>query len=173
VVSRAKRTAEDWRRAVFRHPAKASIRLGLLYLADFMDSNRKVSRPRKLMAFDLGVSERSVTEMVRGAHDAGLLSTVTPGRKGTTAVYQGLFPSANSGNPGVPAMRAVQGEGTQRAENYEFLPPMGPFSGNPGVPTSSTQSAPLACPYHHVDGLPCPTDCRHYSATSSNEEEAS
>lgn len=171
-MSRRKRTAEEWRRAVFRHCAKASIRLGLIYLADYMDAERKVSRPRHLMAADLGVSERSVTEMVRGAHAAGLLSTVAPGRKGRTAVYQGLFPRADSGNPVVPAMRAVQGEETQRAENYEFLPPMGPFSGNPVVPTSSTQSAPSTCPYHADDGLPCPTDCRGYSP-SSNEEQAS
>ena len=110
--------------------------------------------------------------MVRGAHAAGLLSTVAPGRKGRTAVYQGLFPSAVSGNHGVPPMRDVQGEGTQRAENYEFLPPMGPFQREPGVPTSSTQDSPPACSYHGADGLPCPTDCRYYSP-SSNEEEAS
>lgn len=194
-MSRTKRTADDWRKAVFKHPAKPSVRLGLIYLADFMDSDRKVSRPRKLMAADLGVSERTVTDMIVGAHDAGLLSTVRPGHKHLgPAVYQALFPDVTANHvvrakkstefsawlEGYAKPDASQGEETQRAETDEFLHPENDdlsveidVTANHVVPTFSNGSQPPACPYHGVDGLPCPTDCRHYSATSSNEEAAS
>jgi hypothetical protein len=57
-----------------------------------MSPDRKVSRPRRLIAEGLGVSERVVDRMVSDAHSAGLLTTVHRGQKGVTAVYQGLFP---------------------------------------------------------------------------------
>lgn len=65
----------------------------LLYLADFMGTDRKVSRGRHLIARDLGVSEASVKRRVTEAHELGFLSTVQRGQKGITAVYQGTFPA--------------------------------------------------------------------------------
>ncbi len=107
-MSRVRRTAEDWRRVVFRarwvvtpdgqeHKVRAETSLTLLYLADFMTIDRQVSRGRHLIARDLGMSEASVKRRVAEAHTLGFLSTVRRGQKGITAEYQGLFPKVTAG----------------------------------------------------------------------------
>ena len=94
MTRRRVRTVEDWRRMLFRSSSIAPrVRLGLLDMADFMNEDRVVSRPRHLIASDMGITERSVDRIISAAHEAGLLSTVRRGQKGVTAVYQGTFPT--------------------------------------------------------------------------------
>ena len=176
-MTRRRRTAEEWRRAVFRTQlVSARTKVYLLYLADFMDAGRQVSRERRLVAVDLGVGERTVDRMTTEARDGGFLSTIVPGRKGVTAVYQGLFPTSQRDSScraerdaGDPSQRDSYG-GPEMHETVALKPRSA--RQHVGAPVVITD-APSTCPYHHIDGLPCPTDCRHYSATSSNEEEAS
>jgi hypothetical protein len=85
---------------VFRHRGiKDSTRVLLLWLADRMDANRKVRVPREEVAEALGLSSRRVAERVRDAREAGLLTVVTRGQKGRTAVYQGTYSMTPVGHP--------------------------------------------------------------------------
>lgn len=96
-------SAVDWRAVVYRHAGiNNSVRVLLLYLADNMRADRTVSIPQSQIAADLGVNVRRVKERIAAARSAGLLDTVRKGRPGTTAMYQGLFPSVSLGTPGVP-----------------------------------------------------------------------
>jgi hypothetical protein len=123
-------TPRDWRRAVLREPnITDATRVVLLVLVDYMRTDLTVSVPRKDLARWLNRSEKRIQERIKNAHDAGLLDTVSPGHRGHTAVYAGLFPEADRGTD-------------SRAQSMAgFRPPMAPDSGTPGGPTSSKQPA--------------------------------
>lgn len=92
---RPRRTVEQWRRVVIRSPRISdAVRVYLLVLADHMRADRTVSVPRARIAEQMGRHPQRIAERTRAAHDAGFLDTVSPGYKGHTAVYQGLFPEA-------------------------------------------------------------------------------
>jgi len=149
-MSRTMRNAEDWRRVVFRIAIKPSIKVGMIYLADWMTTDRRVSRPRHLMARDLGVSERTVDKMISGGHDAGLLSTITKGHNGTTATYQGLFPgrrkqllqSPTKGEHSVRATGDVKGEPRVRAIDSQSVRATRGNSANTGFAPIDTHRSP-------------------------------
>lgn len=107
-------TVNDWRKAVFKAQSVSwRTKTYLLYLADHMKlSTRQVCRQRHLVAADLGVSQRTVDRMAADAHDAGFLATIVRGRKGTTAVYRGVFPRPqrdNSCRPETPFSATLGG----------------------------------------------------------------
>ena len=117
---KARRNAEDWRRMVFGSQGLAphGCRLCLIYLADFMTTDRKVSRPRHLIARDLGVSERVVDKYVSQAHEAGMLATITAGHRGMTAVYQGTVPDRKR-EQGVRAIGGKSANATNALSRHE------------------------------------------------------
>ena len=89
----SRRSVYDWRRAVFRSEISPNVRLLLIYMSDHMqERNRHVSIPRVKMAAALGWAEQRVSQRLKEAVEAGFLSSVEPGYRGHTAVYQGLFP---------------------------------------------------------------------------------
>lgn len=89
---KSRRTVEEWRRRVYRSRSITDgVRVVLLFLADRMSADCKVSVPRKDIAASLGVSERRISERVSAAHAAGLLDTVSPGYRGHLPVYIGIF----------------------------------------------------------------------------------
>jgi len=140
-VSRRKPSADDWRRAVFaaNKLLPPASRLCLVYMADFMDSRRFVSRPRHLIAKDLGVSERSVDKFIGQAHTAGFLDTVTPGRKGVTAVYHGTFPGPQREHC-VRPKKGSQREPDVRAESAQNVRAETGLSANTGFAPLVTES---------------------------------
>lgn len=151
-MTRRKRTADDWRKVVYgtrKSVISWSCKVYLLYLSDWMGAERKVSRPRHLVAADLSVSERAVTRMTAEAHDAGFLSTVVRGRKGVTAVYQGVFPDRVSGTTVVPLKQpgsSVQRDKLLPPESGRFCPPETAFSGTTvGPPIETTEQQCVAC----------------------------
>ena len=92
MIQRRAGGVEDWRREVFRSARITdATRVLLLLMADRMDANRKVSVPRSELARLLGRREQRVAERFHSAVESGLLTTVSRGHKGRTAVYQGLF----------------------------------------------------------------------------------
>lgn len=94
-----RRTVDAWRRDVLASKAPqltGSVKVLLLYLADHMHPDRKVSIPRAQIADDLGCHEQRIAERFKKAVDAEYLTNVIPGHKGTTAVYQGCWPSNQS-----------------------------------------------------------------------------
>lgn len=93
-------------------------RLCLIYLADFMTTDRKVSRPRHIIARDLGVSERVVDKYVNQAHEAGLLATISAGHRGMTAVYQGTFPDQKREH-GVRPFKGERANATNALSRHE------------------------------------------------------
>lgn len=111
---------------VFRHPVPAKVKVYLLFLADHMKADRKVSVPRRTVAGALGCSERRVNDWNTTAVRAGLLDVVVRGQKHVTAVYQGLFPDSLSGTKSSP-LRTTENQ-----------PPENGFSGTPGGPTTTT-----------------------------------
>ncbi|HXH79115.1 helix-turn-helix domain-containing protein [Nocardioides sp.] len=138
-----RRTPDDWRREVYRSTTLSDrTKVLLLFLADHMREDRKVSVPRDRIAKALGRSERRITERITEAHDAGWLSTVVRGQKGLTAVYQGLFPDVVSGTDARPLNRRVSqfsGTPTSPLNDAETRPLNGPkqaFSGTHGGPTN-------------------------------------
>jgi hypothetical protein len=171
-VSR-RRTPEDWRRAVFRSTVSDKTKVVLLYLADFMRQDMRVSVPRVKVATDLKKSERRITDRITEAHEAGLLDTVVRGRKYVTAVYQCTFPDALSRTPTSPL---------RSAKSVPLRGPEHALSGTDGCPTISradlsvsphgrdvgsneeteirrVASRLTACEFHHWQ--PCPEDCRN------------
>lgn len=147
-MSRRRRTADDWRKVVYRTRKDIiswPCKVYLLYLSDWMGAERKVSRPRHLVAADLAVSERAVTRMTAEAHEAGFLSTVIHGRKGLTAVYQGIFPDVQRDNS-CPPKSAVQRDKPLPPESGRFCPPETAFSGTTvGPPIETTEQQCGAC----------------------------
>lgn len=142
---RPRRSVEDWRRAVFgSRSISDKVRVLLLYLADRMDSNRKVSVPRSEVAVALGVSERRVSERVTDAHAAGFLVTVTHGQKGVTAVYQGTWPDPQRDSMSPPdnglhaARAAVERLSDRGLVDVPLKPAKSAFSGTYGGPTITT-----------------------------------
>ena len=131
-----RRTIDDWRREVFRSTVLSDrTKVLLLYLAEHMREDRKVSVPREQIAKALGKSERRITERVTEAHDCGWLDTVVRGQKGITAVYQGLFPNDFSGTDVRPL---------NRNENK--------FSGTRTSPLKDAETRPLNDPNHAFRG---------------------
>jgi hypothetical protein len=98
----------------------------LLVMAEHMRDNLTISVPRKDLARWLNRSEKRIQERIKHAHEAGLLDTVSPGHRGHTAVYAGLFPDGNRGT----VSRALTAAGKQT--------PIGLHSGTPGGPTTTT-----------------------------------
>ena len=93
-----RRTPDQWRREVLRsRTLKDHTKVVLIFLADNMRSNLRVSVPRSTVAREVGKSERSVTRSVTEAHRLGFLDTVVHGRKGLTAVYAACFPDDYGG----------------------------------------------------------------------------
>lgn len=91
-------TLDEWRRGVYRCPRLSDrARVVLLYLADHMRQDRRVSVPRKDMIRDLDKPPRRLAESIAEAHRIGWLATVSRGQKGRTAVYEGLFPNPAQG----------------------------------------------------------------------------
>lgn len=86
----------DWEAAVCKHrglPARAG--MIALWLARRMNQNRivSVSEAAIMEAFGLAPSSRdTVIRSIKRLRDEGLLTSVVVGRKGMTAVYQGMFP---------------------------------------------------------------------------------
>jgi hypothetical protein len=96
----SRRSLDEWRRAVFQsHKITDPVRVYLLYLAEHMRADRKVSVPQARVESALGKSKRQVDERRAKAIEAGLLTRVSPGYKGHTAVYQGLFPTRERVTP--------------------------------------------------------------------------
>lgn len=95
---RPRRTVEDWRRAVYKSTVTDAVRVYLLRLADHMDADRTVCVPRRQLARELNRHEQRIAERTTAAIKAGLLDVVSPGYKGHTAVYQGLFPEPARGS---------------------------------------------------------------------------
>lgn len=83
-----------WRKAVYgeREGLTNGCRVLLLRLSDDMDSHRKVSVPRSVLAADLDVAPARITEWIAKARDLGFLDVVRRGRPGVTAVYAGTMP---------------------------------------------------------------------------------
>lgn len=181
-----RRTVDDWRQAVFKSTRiKDNARVLLLYLADHMKADRTVSIPRKTIASDLGKSERRITERIAAAHEAGFLSTVAAGYRGRTAVYQGLFPTPQSGTHARPLSTRDSGTILSPLSSAETRPLFTQESGTDGGPTTTTadltpvghrrngstyethadtpaSSDLTPCGFHGIDGLPCPEDCRNH-----------
>lgn len=131
-----RRTIDEWRREVFRSTVLSDrTKVLLLFLAENMREDRKVSLPRDQIARALGKSERRITERITEAHDAGWLSTVVRGQKGVTAVYQGLFPDVVSGTDARPLNRKPS-----------------KFSGTPTSPLNDAETRPLNEPNHAFRG---------------------
>jgi hypothetical protein len=92
-----RRTVEQWRAEVARSPRLSNAaRVLLLVLADHMDAKRRVSVPRSRLARQIGRHPQRVAERIKQAREAGLLDVVSPGYRGHTAVYVGLFPDAEA-----------------------------------------------------------------------------
>lgn len=122
-MSRQRRTAEDWRRAVFASGVLSDrTKVLLLLMADHMGTHRKVSVPRSTLAAKLGKTERRITERITEAHRAGFLSTISAGYVGHTAVYEGTFPDAESGRDVRPLSRAESGTSTSPLSSAETRP---------------------------------------------------
>lgn len=153
----ARRTVEDWRRAVYgNRTINDGTRVLLLWLSDRMRVNRDVSVPRSQIARALDISERRVSERVTAAHEAGFLMTKVRGQKGRTAVYQGLFPDIQR-DTCPPPERPFSGTPTSTLMRDPCAPPETTFSGTPVGPTNRT-----------AERTRVGTDCNG----SSNEESA-
>lgn len=125
----------DWRALVYGVRGEGvgnGVRVLLLFLADHMDGQRRVSVPRSRIAGALGVSTAEVTKRIGAAHAAGLLDTVRKGRPHVTAQYQGLFPTPSRGNPVVTSNQTVRGMGNHTSSERS--------RGNPVVVASSKRS---------------------------------
>lgn len=98
---RPRKTVEQWRTTVYRSAAISdAVRVYLLKLSEHMKADRTVSVPRAQLARELNRHEQRIAERTTAAIAARLLDTVSPGYKGHTAVYQGLFPDAQQGSKG-------------------------------------------------------------------------
>lgn len=139
-----RRTANEWRDFVFASPhIKDNVRVLLLFLAEHMTTDRKVSVPRATIAAKLGKTERRVTERITAAHRAGFLSTVSPGHVGRTAVYQGLFPEVESGRNVRPLSGDESGSILSPLSSAETRPLSKRERGRNGGPTTTTADLPL------------------------------
>jgi hypothetical protein len=128
----------------------------LVALHGRMSDNGLVVVDRDDMARLLGRSSRTITERLREAVDAGYLTRELRGQKGQHARYRAALPTVSeqfSGNPVVPAERAVQGTRELPAERA--------VSGNPVVPAYlqdkqayafTERSEPLAAPRASLTG---------------------
>lgn len=115
-----------WRKAVYaeRPDMTNGCRVLLLRLSDDMDSHRKVSVPRSILATDLGVAPARITEWIAKAKSLGFLDVVRRGRPGVTAVYAGTMPP-HVVRPSVPS--ETPGDGTPEPTKHVV---------RPGVPQS-------------------------------------
>lgn len=168
-----RRNPDDWRREVLRsYKINDSVRVLLLYLADHMRQDRTVSVKRDTIAKALGRTERRVSARIAEAHKAGFLSTVAPGYRGHVAVYQGLFPDAESGTatstlsgprsvPLSPHERGTHGEPTTTTADPSVSPYRRDVGSDEGAEDHGVRVDLTACEFHVWQS--CPTDCRNYS----------
>ncbi len=150
----------------------------LLFLADRMTQDRRVSVPRSTLATALRVSERRITERIKEAHEHGFLSTVRRGQKGITAVYQGLFPDAQGADS--RPLKAGFSESESSPLNGTQISPLNSpkqaFSGTPVGPTNTradlsergsdrdvSNEENEACRWHGFAA--CPEDCADHPST--------
>jgi hypothetical protein len=83
---------------VFRSPRITdSVRVALLALVRDMDESGRVSVPRVELAARLARGKARVSERLQAAVDAGFLSRVSAGKKGSTAVYAATLPKGSGG----------------------------------------------------------------------------
>jgi hypothetical protein len=114
-------SVDQWRRLVYGSNAITDkVKVYLLYLADYMALDRKVTLSRDRVAEALGVSTRRIDDRNTAAIRAGFLTRVVRGQKGVTAVYQATRPDPFSATKSSALMR----DGSQRPET--------PFSATPG-----------------------------------------
>lgn len=133
-----------------------------------MDARGYVALHYDYIAEHLHTSPENVKKTAQRLASAGFLSKVNPGTFGRPAKWQALL---------------VRGDTKYRVTADRFVPPYGL-----GLPTTrgDTQSpltyrapdlpshapadgGPAPCPYHSIDGLPCPVDCRHYRPEAMEE----
>ncbi|RYC14564.1 hypothetical protein [Nocardioides zhouii] len=180
----SRHTLSDWRRAVYRSTTLTDrTKVLLLFLADHMGQDRRVSIPRHKIAAGLGRSERRITERITEAHDSGWLWTQVRGQKGITAVYQGLFPESVSGTDARPLNRRKPGKfsgtPTSPLNDAETRPLNGPnraFSGTHGGPTITTADLPGATDHRDVgidEKVAAPPVVRTVRRGASRDREAS
>ena len=163
----SRRTVEQWRREVFRSPVSANVRLLLIYMADHMrERDKHVSIPRAQMAKALGWTETRVSERLREAVDHGFLDSKSPGYRGHTAEYQGVWPD-------VPIAKSVRKNSTHSRDQKTGRFDGGKRPGNTDttsradLPESTTDrnegSSEEACRFHPWSS--CPADCADHPAT--------
>lgn len=80
----SRRSVEEWRRAVYRsHRINDATRVYLLYLADHMRSDRKVSIPQASIEKALAKPKRRIDSRRAAAIAAGFLGHVSAGYRGS------------------------------------------------------------------------------------------
>lgn len=132
---RRRRSVDEWMDAVTRASrVSSSTQVLLLHLGRHMRADRTVSIPRCDLADALGISERRITERITKAHEVGFLATKSPGYRGHTAVYEGLFPSGTATSP----LSGESGTHTSPLSVPESVPLSMRERGTHGGPTTST-----------------------------------
>ena len=139
----SRRSVTDWRKTVFATSLVTDpVKVLLLLLAEYMRSDRTVSVPRKELAARLGRHDQRVAERMQSAREAGLLDLVSPGYKGDTAVYQGLFPDTAS------AAKRTEPEYAKSPLNRYAVTrdcvPDGQYTTTKAVPSQTVQTATSA-----------------------------
>ena len=169
-----RRTVDDWRRAVYRsHAIGDPVRVLLLFLAEHMKSDRTLSVKRDVIATALGKSERRVSERVSAAHEAGFLSTISPGYRGHVPVYQGLFPDEERVTPTSTLSsaetrtlsmrkRVTPGGPTITTADLSASTPGRDVGSNDGHAPTADASRVTVCTWH--EHTPCPDDCANHPA---------
>ena len=165
-------SVEQWRRQVFRSPKISDpVRVYLLYLADNMRADRKVSLPRAKVAKALGKSERRISERTSAAHAAGFLSTVSAGYRGHVPVYEGIVPAAERETP----TSALSGAETRTLPRRKRVTHGGPTTTRADLTATgadrnvgndekaighSARSDLTPCEWHRWES--CPPDCANH-----------
>lgn len=171
----SRRSVEEWRRAVYgASKVNDATKLMLLFLADHMRADRKVSVPQTAIAEALGKSESRVKERVRWARKAGWLSRVSGGYRGHTAVYQGTFPSSESGSSTSTQMGAELRTLSKRERVLEDDPPVlkraspqrvtdRDVGNDEEAEAQPVRSDLTPCEWHQWEA--CPPDCANHPHT--------
>jgi hypothetical protein len=94
VVRRRNGLRDKWRAAVLVNPdIDGETRAMLFVLADRMTDAGRVSVTRKYLADIFNVHERRISDRVRRAVDAGLLSRVGGGYRGRAQIFDAVIPA--------------------------------------------------------------------------------
>ncbi len=132
---------DRWRREVLRTSAVTdSCKLLLVVIADEMNADGYISITRPELCRRLDRSDRRIAERIQQAVEARLLDRVQRGQKGRTAVYRAMLPDTFSTTDRSTLMgqrRAVQHDGSERAEPGGPQHPEDGFSKTPGGRASS------------------------------------